>query len=190
MVHGLRRRPVDRTVCRSLLLNAHFTADQLTRLFVARASSLVTSGTPRHSVSSCSRSKWAHFTARTSPAMPGTPRCSDLASFAWDSSVLEHRRLCRGLLAPRCSVIDSDVGDSSLLSARSSPATPGTPRSSVLGHRQRRRRLLAPQCSVITSNAGDSSLLGAWSSPATPGTPRSSVLGPHQLHRGLLRAQT
>ena len=39
LVHGLCHRPVDRTVRRSLLLNAHFTADQLTRLFVAHASS-------------------------------------------------------------------------------------------------------------------------------------------------------
>ena len=73
--------------------------------------------TPRSSDSSCLRTKWAHFTARTSPATLGTPR----------SSVLEHRQRRRGLLAPWCSVIASDAGDSSLLGARTSPATPGTP---------------------------------------------------------------
>ena len=62
LVHGLRRRPVDRTIRRSLLLNAHFVADQLTRLFVARASSPATLVTPRRSDSLCSRTKWAHFT--------------------------------------------------------------------------------------------------------------------------------
>ena len=92
----------------------------------------------------------------------------------------------RGLLAPRCSVIASDAGDSSLLGARSSPTTPGTPRSLVLGHRQRRWALLAPRCSVIASDTGDSLLLGARSSPATPWTPRSLVLGHHQRRRGLL----
>ena len=105
-------------------------------------------------------------------------QCSDIASFTGDSSVLGHRCLRRGLLAPRCSVIDSDVRDSSLLSARSLPATPGTPRSSVLGHRQLRWGLLAPRCSVIDSDARDSSLLGAWSSPAMLRTPCSSVLRP------------
>ena len=87
---------------------------------------------------------------------------------------------------PRCSNIAIDIGDSSLLGARTSPATLGTPRSSVLGHCQRHWGLLAPRCLVITSDAGDSSLLGARSSPATPGTPRSSVLGHHQQCRGLL----
>ena len=122
-------RPVDRTVCRSLLLNAHFAADQLTRLFVARASSPATSVTPRPLDSSCSRTKWAHFTplhladiascagdssvlghrqlrwellsARTSPATLGTPQCSDIASYARDSSVLGHRQLRRGFLGAR-----------------------------------------------------------------------------------------
>ena len=146
LVHGLRRRPVDRVVRQSLLLNVHFTVDQLTRQFAAHASSPATLVTPRRSVSSCSRTKWAHFTARTSsvtsvlgprrlrqgllgartsPPMPGTPR----------SSVLGHHQQHRGLLAPRCSVIASDVEDSSLLGVRSSLAMPGTPRSSVLGHR-------------------------------------------------------
>ena len=113
LVHRLHRRPVDRTISRSLLLNAHFVADQLTRLFVARASSPATSVTPRRSDSSCSRTKWTDFTARTSPATPRTPRCSDIASDAGDSSVLGHRQLRRELLG-----------------ARASPATPGTPRRS------------------------------------------------------------
>ena len=153
--------PVTSTQC-SLLLNAHFTADQLTGLFVARASSPATSVTPQRSISSCSRSKWAHFTARTSPATLRTPRCADIIS---------------SLGTPQCSVIASNAKDSSLLGPRTSPATLGTPRSSVLGHRQRRRGLLAPRCSVIASDAGDSSLLSARSSPATLGTSRSSVLG-------------
>ena len=102
-------------------------------------------------------------------------RCSDLAAYAGDSSVLGPRRLRQGLLGawtspptlgtPRCSDLAAYAGDSSLLGARSSPATPRTPRSSVLGHCQRRQ---------------DSSLLGARSLPATLGTPRSLVLGRHQ----------
>ena len=87
LVHGLRRRPVDRTVRRSFLLNVHFAADQSTRLFVARASSPATPVTPRPSDSSCSRTKWAHFTTRTSSA----------------TSVLGPRRLRRGLLGARTS---------------------------------------------------------------------------------------
>ena len=63
------------------------------------------------------------------------------------TSLHGHRRLCRGLLAPRCSVIASDAGDSSLLGARTSPAMLETPRSLVLGHRQRRRGL--PCCSDL-----------------------------------------
>ena len=118
LVHGLRRRPVDRSVRRSLLLNAHFDTDQLTILFVARASSPAMPVTPRRSDSLCSRTKWAHFTARTSPATLGTPRCSDLAAYA---------------------------GYSSLLSARSAPATPGTPRSSVFEHRHLHWGLLGAQ---------------------------------------------
>ena len=67
-----------------------------------------------------------------------TPLCSDIASYAGDSSVLGHRQLRRGLLG-----------------ARMSPATPGTPRclditsyaedSAVLGHRQLRQGLLGVQ---------------------------------------------
>ena len=122
--------------------------------------------------------------ARISLPMPGTPRCSDLAAYAEDSSVLGHRCLRRGLLAPRCSVIASDAGDSSLLDARSSSATPGTPRSSLLGHRRQHqgllaprssvlghrclcRGLLAPRWSVIASDAGDSLVLPWWSDLAT-----------------------
>ena len=85
-VHGLYRRPVDWTVRWSLLLNAHFAVDQLTRLFVTHASS---------------------------PATLGTPRCSNIASYAGDSSVLRHRQLRRGLLG-----------------AWTSPATLGTPQCS------------------------------------------------------------
>ena len=89
------------------------------------------------------------------------------------------RRLRRGLLTPRCSIIASDAGDSSLLGARTlptmsgllgartSPATPGTPRSSVLGHRQQCRGLLAPRCSIIASDVEDSSMLPWWSDIAT-----------------------
>ena len=72
-----------------------------------------------------------------------------------------------------------------LLSAQTSPATPGAPRSLVLGHRQRHRGLLAPRCSVIASDAEDSSLLDAQSSPPMLGTPRSLVLSHHQLRREL-----
>ena len=108
-------------------------ADQLIGLFAARASSPATPVTPQRLDSSCSRSKWAHFTARTSPATPRTPRCSDLATYAEDSSVLGRRRLCRGLL-----------------SALTSPPTPRTPRSSVLGHRQRHRGL--PYCSDLATS--------------------------------------
>jgi hypothetical protein len=115
--------------------------------------------------------------ARTSPAMPGTPRCSDIASYAGN-----------------------------LLGARTSPATPGTPRcsniasyagnSSLLGHRQLRRGLLdartspatsgTPRCSDIASYTGH--FLGARTSPATPET--SSVLEHRQLRRGLLGTRT
>ena len=49
--------------------------------------------------------------AWTSPAMPGTPRCLDLANDVGDSSVFGRRPLRRGLLG-----------------ARTSPATPRTPR--------------------------------------------------------------
>ena len=129
----------------SLLLNAHFVADQLTRLFVAHASSPATPVTPRPSDSLCSETKWAHFTplhlvdiasytrdfsvlghrqlrrellsARTLPATPWTPRCSDVANYAGDSSVLRHHQLRQGLLG-----------------ARTSSATLGT--TSVLKHRQ------------------------------------------------------
>ena len=104
LVHGLCCRLVDRTVRRSLLLNAHFAAGHLTGL----------------------------LNARTSPAMPRTPWCLNIASYARDSSVLEHHHLRRGLLG-----------------ARTSPATPGTPRSSVLGHRRLRRGLLAPRFSML-----------------------------------------
>ena len=92
-------------------------------------------------------------------------RCSDLARFIGNSSELGHRQLRRVLLG-----------------ARTSPVTPGTPRSSVLDHRQRHQGLLAPRCSVIagntiTNDVGDSSFLGARSLPATSRTPRSLVLG-------------
>ena len=97
----------------------------------------------------------------TSPAMPRTPRCSNITSYAGDSSVLGHRQLRRGLLG-----------------ARTSPATPRIPwcsdiasyveDSSVFGHRQR--------------------LLGARTSPATLGTPQCSDI--HQLRRGVLGART
>ena len=80
--------------------------------------------------------------ARTSPPMLGTPRCSNITTYVGDSlllghrclrrgllgarsspakpgtprsSVLGHRQRCRGLLTPRCSVIASDAGDSSVL---------------------------------------------------------------------------
>ena len=108
------------------LLNAHFAADQTVRrsCFIASYA-----GNSSALGSSCSRTKWAHFTARTSSATPETPRCSDIAR---------------------------DTRDSSLLGARTSPATPGTPRSSVLGHHQRRRGLLGPRSSNITSDARDS----------------------------------
>ena len=120
LVHRLRRQPIDRIVHRSLLLNAHFAVDQLNRLFVVRASLAATPVTPRRTDTSCSRTKWAHFTTQTSSA----------------TSALKPICLRRGLLAPRCLVIASDTGDSSLLGARSSPATSRTPRSSVLRHRQ------------------------------------------------------
>ena len=65
-----------------------------------------------------------HFTLQTSPAMPGTPRCSDITSYTGDSSVLGHHQLrrrfldARALLAtlgtPRCSNIASCTRDSSL----------------------------------------------------------------------------
>ena len=93
LVHGLRRRPVDRIVRRSLLLNAHFAVDQLTRLFAARASSPTTPVTPQRSDSLCSRTKWAHFTAWTSPPTLGTPSCSDIANYTENSLMLGHRRL-------------------------------------------------------------------------------------------------
>ena len=125
LVHGLRHRPVDRIVCWSPLLNAHFATDQLTRLFVAHASSLATPVTPRCTDTSCSRTKWAHFTAqtslatpvlehrqlrrgllgaRTSPAMPGTPRCSNIASYVGNSLLLGHRQL-RGSYTEDSSVL-------------------------------------------------------------------------------------
>ena len=105
-----------------------------------------------------------HFTLSTSLATPGTPRCSDIASYTEDSSVLGHRQLCWELLG-----------------ARKSLATPGTPRcsditsyaedSTVLGHRQLHQDFLDartssatpgfPQCSDIASYAGDSSVLGS-----------------------------
>ena len=105
----------------------------------------------------------SYASAWTSPATPGTPRCSNIASYIGDSSVLGHRHLHRGLLG-----------------ARTSPATPGTPRCSdiasyagdysVLGHRQLRRELL-----------------GAQTSPATLATPRclDSSCKSHQLSWGL-----
>ena len=150
-----------------------------TRLFVARASSSAMPVTPRPSDSSCSRTKWAHFTARTSlatlelrshqlrqgllgartsPPMPETPRRSDITTYVEDSSVLGHRQR---------------RGD-----------------FSALGHRLQRRGLLAPRFLDIASEAGDSSLFGAWTSPATPRTPRSSVLGHRQRCRGLLGTRT
>ena len=98
------------------------------------------SGTPRRSDSLCLKTKWAHFTLRTSLATPGTPH----------SSVLGHRHRRRGLLAPQRSDIASDAGD-----------------SSVLGHRQRRRGLLAPRCSIIAIDAGASTVLPWWSHLAT-----------------------
>jgi len=147
-----------------------------------------TLGTPRFSVIASDAGDSLLLGARTSPVTPGTlaPRCSDIASDAGDSRslALGHRQrrwrlsllgACTSpatskALAPRRSDIVSDAGDSSFLSARTSPATPGTPRSLVLGHRQRHRGLLAPRCSDIASDAGDSSLLGARTSPATLGT--------------------
>ena len=119
------------------------------------------------------------LSARTSLAMPRTPRFSDIASYAEDSSVLVCRQLRWGLLGartspatpgtPRCSDIASDVG---------------TPRSFVLGHSQRCRGLLTPRCLIIASDTRDSSvhghhrlrrgLLAAWMSLATPRTPRCS----------------
>ena len=103
-------------------------ADQLIGLFAGRASSPATPVTPWPSDSSCSRTKWAHFTLQTSLAMPGTPRCSDVASDAGDSSVLGHHQRHQGLLdartspatsgTPRCSDIASDAGDSSVLGHR------------------------------------------------------------------------
>ena len=166
LVHGLRRRPVDRTVRRSLLLNVHFAADQLTRLFVARASSPATSVTPRRSDSSCSGTKWAHFTPL---------HLADIASYAEDSSVLGHRQRHRGLLAPRCLAIANDVRDHlvlgllhrstgrtawfmdsvadqliGLLAGRfysmfTSPPTSRPECSSLVLHRQLRRLLLGPR---------------------------------------------
>ena len=66
--------------------------------------------------------------AQTSPTTPGTPRCSNIASYVEDSSVLGHRQLRRRLLGartllamtgtPRCSDITSDVEDSSVLGHR------------------------------------------------------------------------
>ena len=78
-----------------LLLDAHFAADQLTELFVARASSLATLGTPWSS--DITSYAWGLLGAQTLPAMPGAPRCSDIASYAGDSSVLGHRQLHQGL---------------------------------------------------------------------------------------------
>ena len=102
----------------------------------------------------------SYVDARTSPPTLGTPRCSDLTTYAEDSSLLGHGRLRRGLLGaqtspptlgtPWCSDIASDAGDSSLLGARSSPATSGTPRYSVLGHHQRPRGL--PCCSDLATS--------------------------------------
>ena len=79
----------------------------------------------------------------SSSATPGTPRCSDTASYARDSSVLGHCQLRRGLLGartppatsgtPRCSDIASYVGDSSMLGffVQASPAK-------ILGSRSHR----------------------------------------------------
>ena len=105
-----------------------------------------------------------HFTLRISPATPETPRCSDIASYTGDSSVLGHRQLRRGLHG-----------------ARTSSATPGD--FSVLGHRQLRWGLLSartspatlgtPRRSDITSYAGDSSVFRFFmqASPAKLRTP-------------------
>ena len=70
-----------------------------------------------------------HFTLRTSPATQEIPRCSDIASYAGDSSVLGHHQLRRGLLG-----------------ARTSPAMRGD--SSVFRHRQLRRGLLGARTSL------------------------------------------
>ena len=78
-----------------------FIADQLIGLFVAHASSSAT---------------------------PGTPRCSDMASYAEDSSVLGHRQQCQGLLGAWTS-----PARQGLLGARTSPDMRGD--SSELGHR-------------------------------------------------------
>ena len=116
--------------------------------------------------------------ARTSSATPRIPRCSDIVSYAGDSSVLGHRQLRRGLLC-----------------ARISPAMPGTPRcsniasyargSSVLGHRPLRWGLLGartspttlgtPRCPNIVSYAGDSSVLG-FLVQASPAKLRTSLV--------------
>ena len=78
----------------------------------------------------------------SSAATPGAPRCSDIARYARESSMLGHRQLRRLLLGAR------------ILRARGLSGHT-SPHSSVLGHRQRRRRL-----SNIASYAGDSSVLG------------------------------
>ena len=68
-------------------------------------------GLSRHtSPHGCRQLRQGLLDARTSPATPGTPQCSYVASYVGDSSVLRHRQLHRGLLG-----------------ARASPATPGTP---------------------------------------------------------------
>ena len=82
--------------------------------------------------------RWGLLGARTSPVAPRTPRCSDIAAYTGDSS----------LLGAQTSPATS--GNSSLLGARTSPVTLGTPRSSVLGHRQQRRGL--PCCSDLATS--------------------------------------
>ena len=116
LVHGFRRRPVDRTdrqlrrlllgarILRARGLSGHTSPHKHRQL---RRTSLATPVTPR-----C-LDVASYAGARTSPATPGTPRCSDIASSAGDSSILGPHQLHRGLLG-----------------ARTSPTTLGTPRRS------------------------------------------------------------
>ena len=126
----------------------------------------------------CSLVASTQCSLRRRPVDRTVRRSCSTASYAGDSSVLEHRQLRRELLSARTSpamsgtplVVGHHRLHQGLLGARTSPATPGTPRSSVLGHRRLRRGLLAPRFSVTASYAGNS-LVGR-TSPATSRTPR------------------